>query len=347
MIDSIGAIDLFCGLGGLSLGLKRAGIDVLSGIDVDNRCEKYYRELVGAPFLQQDIRDVSSNAIASIFQDHRFRVLLACAPCQPFSGYSTRTQSRDLRWDLLTDVARIIRESRPDVVSVENVDRLQHMEVWQNFLSHLAKAGYSTSWKVLDCADYGVPQHRNRLVMLASRFGQIELPPVRTRNAFVSVRQAIGHLDAIPNGATNPTDPMHVARSLTAVNLSRIKHSRPAGTWRDWPNELRVACHTRTTGRTYPSVYGRMAWEAPSPTITTQFYGYGNGRFGHPDQDRALSLREGLLLQTFPETLQMISKDGQPNFNLVGRLIGNAVPPALGQAIGETIANHLSIVTRK
>ncbi len=136
-------------------------------------------------------------------------------------------------------------------------------------------------------------------------------------------------------------DPLHQARQLSPLNLKRIRASRPGGTWRDWDKSLRAACHRRKSGKTYPSVYGRMTWDNPSPTITTQYYGFGNGRFGHPDQDRAISLREGAILQSFPKTYQFVPK-GVPIYqNIIGRLIGNAVPVNLGSAIGKSIVLHV------
>ncbi len=116
---------------------------------------------------------------------------------------------------------------------------------------------------------------------------------------------------------------------------------RPDGTWRDWPEELVTECHRRETGRGYASVYGRMAWDRPSPTITTQFYGFGNGRFGHPEQDRAISLREGAILQSFPKDYVFIRPIDEIHFTRIGRLIGNAVPFALARAIARSIRAHL------
>ncbi|MEK7357168.1 MAG: DNA cytosine methyltransferase, partial [Bdellovibrionota bacterium] len=123
---------------------------------------------------------------------------------------------------------------------------------------------------------------------------------------------------------------------------TRIQHSKPGGSWRDWPDELIAKCHRKKKGRTYPSVYGRMKWDAPSPTITTQFYGFGNGRFGHPEQNRAISLREGSILQTFPRDYVFVKPGDEYRFKVIGRLIGNAVPVRLGEVIGNTIKLHLS-----
>jgi DNA (cytosine-5)-methyltransferase 1 len=138
---------------------------------------------------------------------------------------------------------------------------------------------------------------------------------------------------------------MHSASSLSPLNLARIRASRPGGTWRDWPTRLLAACHRRKTGATYPSVYGRMEWGRPAPTITTQCFGYGNGRFGHPEQDRAISLREAAMLQTFPADYRFTPEGGAIKFNKMGRLIGNAVPVRLGEVVAKTLVAHVKVYT--
>jgi DNA (cytosine-5)-methyltransferase 1 len=149
------------------------------------------------------------------------------------------------------------------------------------------------------------------------------------------------HLSPLAAGEVCPDDPLHRASELSPLNLRRIRHSRPGGTWREWPRELVAECHKVNSGKTYPSVYGRMEWDKPAPTITTQFFGFGNGRFGHPEQDRAISLREGALLQSFPKTYQFVKPGGEYCFKTIGRLIGNAVPVRLGEVVGRTIRRHL------
>jgi DNA (cytosine-5)-methyltransferase 1 len=183
------------------------------------------------------------------------------------------------------------------------------------------------------------------LVLLASKFGDIGLDrldhmssPTRT------VRDEINGLPAIRAGEQHPNDPLHTACSLSDINMRRIKASKPGGTWRDWDPELLAACHQKSSGATYPSVYGRMEWDVPAPTMTTQCFGYGNGRFGHPDQDRAISLREAAMLQTFPRDYRFLDEGEKVRFNRLGRLIGNAVPVRLGEVIGETLKRHVEAV---
>jgi DNA (cytosine-5)-methyltransferase 1 len=127
--------------------------------------------------------------------------------------------------------------------------------------------------------------------------------------------------------------------------MERMRASKPGGTWRDWPSHLVAECHRKPTGKTYPGVYARMAWDEPSPTLTTQFYGFGNGRYGHPEQDRAISLREGAILQGFPKRYSFVKKGEPVHFKVLGRLIGNAVPVTLGRVIGKSVKAHLGMTT--
>lgn len=342
MRDIPEVIDIFCGAGGLSYGLKAAGLTVKAGIDVDPACRFPFVRNIKAPFHQQDVAKLPSSCVQSLFSKSATRVLAGCAPCQPFSGYTSNNAEKDDRWQLLLDFLRLARDIRPEIVTMENVPRLSHLSLWNRFVTELQELDYHVDWAVLDAADFGVPQARRRLVLLASRLGPIQIPQ-RSANKPKTVRDAIGKLPPINAGEASEADHLHATRALTDINLQRIQRSTEGGTWRDWPDHLRTACHRKKSGKTYPSVYGRMSWDAPSPTITTQFYGFGNGRFGHPTQDRALSLREGAILQSFPKTFAFVERGERINFRAVGRLIGNAVPPVLGKELGRTILQHVTL----
>ena len=168
------------------------------------------------------------------------------------------------------------------------------------------------------------------------------MPPTYSVNNYVTVAQSIGSLPPIEAGASPVDgDRLHQSCGLSALNLRRIRATPEGGGWQDWPKSLRLACHQRSSGKTYPSVYGRMKWDDLAPTITTQCYGLGNGRFGHPQQDRAISLREAALLQTFPADYQFAPEGAPILFKHIGRHIGNAVPVSLGTAIGLSIIEHV------
>lgn len=341
-VERIAAVDLFCGAGGLTHGLQLAGVPVVAGVDLDPACRYPYEANNGAQFIERDIHQLSAAELQALFGDARFTVLAGCAPCQPFSTYTQRYAGRgaDGRWGLLYEFSRLATATRPDVIAMENVPSLQRHAVFADFAAALERRGYWVRHAVVESWRYGVPQVRRRLVMLASRHGPLALvEPTHAQPR--TVRQVIGRMERLAAGEAARRDPVHVASRLSAQNLRRIRASSPGGTWREWPPELIADCHRADSGRTFGGVYGRMSWDAPAPTITTQCYGYGNGRFGHPSQDRAISLREAALLQSFPRRYAFVPEGEAVSIRVVGRLIGNAVPVALGRAVGASIRAHL------
>ena len=340
---SIRAADLFCGVGGLTYGLEAAGISVGLGIDIDPACKYPYSANNSADFLLKSVEDVTAAEISDVFDNAPFKLLAGCAPCQPFSTYSRgRSCPSDARWNLLTHFSRLVKDTRPHLVTMENVPRLRGERVFADFVDVLDGGGFDVFHALVNCADYGVPQQRKRLVLLASRLGSIRLVvPATSQGRHSTVRDAIGEMPPLEAGEACADDPLHQACELSPLNLKRIRASKPGGTWRDWNESLRAACHRKRSGKTFPGVYGRMTWDDPSPALTTQYYGFGNGRFGHPSQDRAISLREGAILQSFPKTYEFVPRGAPIHRNVVGRLIGNAVPVKLGAAIGESIVLHV------
>lgn len=339
-------IDLFCGAGGLTCGLQSTGIDVVAGVDVDARCRHPFEVNNDAEFLLEDVSELASGDLGGRFGSAEVRILAGCAPCQPFSTYSQRYETIGTpRWGLLYHFARLVRDLKPEIVAMENVPTVTKHQVYLDFADTLRKMDYTVWSEVVDCGMYGLPQSRRRTVLLASRIGPIQLTTASIR-ATRTVRSAIAEMPEIAAGETNKDDPLHVAASLSNLNLERIRASRPGGTWRDWPQDLVAACHRKSTGKTYPGVYGRMEWDKPSPTLTTQFFGFGNGRFGHPEQDRAISLREGAILQGFPRDYSFLPEGETIHFKTLGRLIGNAVPVTLGEIIGQSILDAIGLETR-
>lgn len=339
-------MDLFCGVGGLAHGLLKEGIRVYAGIDLDPNCEYPFESNNRCPFFQQDVSRLSGLEVASFFPVNHIKVLVGCAPCQPFSTYTQgkkRKKKRKLqRWGLLSALGRIIRDADPDIVSMENVPQLRKQTTFKRFVTRLSSLGYYVTYTDVRCWTYGVPQSRTRLVLFASKYGPIRLlPPTHNPKRYRTVRQAIGSLEPLIAGGISSTDRLHRASALSSRNLRRIKASKPGGTWRDWTEDLVADCHKAESGVTYPGVYGRMMWNSPAPTVTTQCHGFGNGRFGHPKQNRAISLREAALLQTFPRRYRFVAPKKPVTFHHMGRLIGNAVPVRLGQIIGRSILRHL------
>lgn len=340
----IKVIDLFCGIGGLTYGIEKAGFNVIAGIDFDSTCKNTYEKNTHSEFIESDIRKISSEFIEKKWDGADVKILMGCAPCQPFSNHQKDKKNRKNHkdWNLLYEFSRLINETFPDVVSMENVPSLQHEEVFNEFVDNLKNNNYYVTYRIINAADYGVPQRRRRLLLLASKIGDIDFISPTHVNQVVTVEDVIKKLPTISAGEQAESDPLHRAANLKDINLKRIRFSTPGGTWKDWPEDLILECHKKESGSSYKAVYGRMEWNKVAPTITTQFYSYGTGRFGHPDQDRAITLREGALLQSFPSTYNFIFDD--TSFVSIARHIGNAVPPRLGEVIGESIKEHLKLL---
>jgi DNA (cytosine-5)-methyltransferase 1 len=269
-------------------------------------------------------------------------MLAGCAPCQPFSMHRRgQDTSSEEQWSLLTEFGRLVKETEPELVTMENVPRIVSARVFRDFVDLLVNHDYHVDYRSCNGVDYGLPQRRSRLVLLASRLGSVEIAPHRARGESPrTVRDEIAELPPLRAGEADPHDPLHRARRLSDINLKRIKASTPGGTWEQWPAKLRAPCHRKASGATFRNVYARMEWDKPAPTITTLAHNFGTGRFGHPEQDRAISLREAAMLQGFPSTYRFVPPKDPARFGHLGRLIGNAVPPPLAKAVGETLVKH-------
>jgi DNA (cytosine-5-)-methyltransferase len=331
----IEAVDLFCGAGGLTAGLRQADIVVKAGYDIEASCAfAYEHNNKGAKFIAKDVQELSADEVMAHYSKGSVRLLAGCAPCQPFSTYNQGRDTRqDEKWPLLYAFARLIKEVQPELVTMENVPDVTKHQVYHDFVRELAEQGYEIWANKVNCADYGVPQMRHRHVLLASKIGKVKLLPP-SHNKPITVRDTIFRLPKLTAGEQHTQDRLHRCAKLSDLNLQRIRASKAGGTWRDWPEKLRLKCHQKSSGQTYGSVYGRMEWDKPAPTMTTLCIGLGNGRFGHPEQDRAISLREAALFQTFPLDYQFTEPSHIENIRAIAKMIGNAVPVRLGQIIG-------------
>ena len=346
LAKNIHAVDLFCGIGGLTYGLRKAGIEVKAGVDNDWSCKNsYVKNNRGVDFIFDDVKKINAGSISTYYNNADIKVLVGCAPCQPFSSHTNKNRSRSYTnksddCSLLLEFFRIVKKCRPDIISIENVVGLKKHDVFNIFLNYLKKMGYRTSVKIVSCPEYGIPQTRKRLVLLASMFGEIELiPPThKSKSDWPTVECFIKGMPSLKHGTQSKTDSCHLSLKLNGRNIERIKQSKPGGSWSDWDKGLVSDCHKKSY---YPAPYGRMRWDRPAPTITTQFCYYSTGRFGHPSQNRAISLREGALLQTFPPTYQFQNKVSPLTPRQIARHIGNAVPVKLGEVIGHSIRRHI------
>ena len=347
-VSVIDVADFFCGCGGTSAGMRNAGMHIVAGIDNDSEAgasfEKNFPEAV---FVFQDIRLLQPYDLYPLFPRARYRPLLfsACAPCQPFTKQRTKKYSRDNRVSLLDEFHRFVQVFRPEYIFIENVAGLQHLNADEGPLGRfndlLDQLKYTKASGVLRAQDYGVPQYRQRFVLLASLLGKFEWPPRATHGPgtgnchFETVWNSIGNLPAIAAGEEDGTILNHRAANLSALNLKRIALTPPGGGRRHWPEELRLPCHEGHTG--HSDVYGRLHKDRPASALTTRCISLSNGRYGHPTQDRAISVREAARLQTFKDVFEF-----EGTMTSMARQIGNAVPVKFAQEFGNHIWQHYS-----
>lgn len=339
--------DFFSGCGGTSAGLQRAGMTPVMAVDFDREAAATYKaNFPGAQVFCEDIRRISSADIEQLFERERTLPVIfsACAPCQPFSRQNRQKQAADGRITLLSELQRFIDRFRPEVLFIENVPGLKdageeaQMRPFASLLRQLDDLGYQYDCRILRAMDYGVPQSRRRLILIASNFGPISLPPPTHGpglEPYVTVRQAIGSYPALAAGEADQTFANHRAAQLSPLNLDRIRASKQGEGRANWHEDLRLRCHGDQ--KIFTDVYARMWWDRPAPALTTRCISISNGRFGHPDQDRAISVREAAALQTFDD--EFVFKG---SLNGMARQIGNAVPVRLAEIVGRTIAQHLN-----
>ncbi len=338
-------IDFFCGAGGMTFGLSQAGIDVLAGIDNDTSCKETYEiNNPGSKFIEVDIHDLSEEQLAEltgIEKNDASLIFIGCSPCQYWTKINTDKNKAKQTKNLLGEFQRFVAYFRPGYVVIENVPGLftnKKENVLSDFLTFLDNERYSYDHDLIDAYHYGVPQTRKRYLLMASRIArEITLPEEETDDSLI-VRNFIGThngFDQIEAGTRDDTDFIHTTAALSEKNKRRLSLTpKDGGTricWKD-DQELQIPAY-EGKDNLFRNVYGRIFWDKPGPTITTKFHSLSNGRFGHPDEDRALSLREGATLQTFPETYKFKAQ----GILAKARHIGNAVPPELAKRIGNTI----------
>lgn len=346
----IKVFDFFCGCGGTSAGFERAGLEIAVGIDRDpDAAATFRRNFPEATLLLADIGSLSTSALGPLVPPSPRAPLLfaGCAPCQPFSKQNrARGEVDDARRPLLLDFLRFIEYFLPELVFVENVPGLQRAggAPFAAFIAKLSELGYFHQVGRVDAARYGVPQRRLRLVMVASRLGPIDIPkPTHgrgTRRRLRTVRDAIAHLPPVVAGETHNRIANHQAANLSELNLERVRATPVGGGRLDWPGRLQLHCHSSGhAGHT--DVYGRLGWDEPASCLTTRCISLSNGRFGHPVQHRALTVREAACLQTFPRGFRF-----EGSLQSTARQVGNAVPVKLSEAFGLAFAEHVAYVGR-
>ena len=333
----ISVYDFFSGCGGASQGFLDAGLNIRLGIDYDHDAAETFRyNFSKADFIERDIRLVSPYDIERHINKSNKNLFCGCAPCQPFSKQNNHKSENDCRINLLKEFSRFIKHFLPDFIFVENVPGIQKITFksspLEQFVNDLKKYGYKKPQiRVVSAADYGVPQPRKRLILLAALHHDVCWPKpthgILSKNPYSTVGDWIKGLPPLNAGEMDKADPDHISAKLSKINLERIKATPEGGGRMDWPDELKLACHANHTGHT--DVYGRLSFNQMSSTLTTKCLSYSNGRYGHPIDDRGLSLREAAMLQTFPKTFKFSGP-----LTSRARQVGNAVPPLLAFHIG-------------
>jgi DNA (cytosine-5)-methyltransferase 1 len=338
--------DFFCGCGGTSAGLRAAGMCIVFGLDNDSEASATYRlNFPEAIFIEQNIASVTTNEMVDAIGTGDGPLLIsACAPCQPYSTFAS-AKREDPRRRLLLKLIPILKRLNPEFVLVENVPGLRSQSApagtFNRFKKTLDLLGYNVASGIVDCQNYGIPQRRRRLLIMASRLGPISLPvPSHGRGSELlpisTVAQWIGDLPPVNAGQKHPDIPNHLASGLTELNLRRLRATPEGGGRADWPEDLQLTCHIDHRG--HSDVYGRMRFDMPAPALTTKCTSISNGRFGHPTQDRPITVREAASLQTFPRDFRFVG-----GIKSATRQVGNAVPVLLAQRVGDVFVEHLKI----
>ena len=350
----IAVFDFFCGCGGTSRGFQQAGMDIALALDIDADSKNTFtRNFPETIFCDKSISKVSESDLRPALDEHqdRLKLFCGCAPCQPFTKQYTEARKYDTRRSLLSQFGRVIEGHLPDFVFVENVPGLQKVSKnkrgpFPAFKELLTRLGYEMDFSVVAAQDYGAPQLRRRFVLLASRHGKIKIPEpthgTDSTNPFRTVRDAISDLPPIGAGEEYVSDGIrnHRTAALSAVNLRRIEITPPNGGGRkDWPESMWPQCYKRRLDGSIHSghtdCYGRLWWDKPATGLTTRCISFSNGRFGHPEQNRAISLREAARLQGFDDNFEFTG-----TLNSMAKQVGNAVPVDLANAMGVNFVNH-------
>jgi len=346
-VTPLKAIDFFCGGGGMTYGLRKAGIQVIAGIDYDNDCkETYLANNPDSVFIHSDINTLKCcdlEEILDIKKNDNNMIFVGCSPCQYYSIIRSDKTKSAVSKDLLLQFKRFVEYFKPGYILVENVPGIisNKDSVLPEFFKFLDNAGYNNrEWRIVNMMYHGIPQSRKRFSLIATRIHEaISLP--KEEKKIITVRDVLGEENGfakIEAGNIDKTDFFHTTANLSELNLKRLKKTPKNGgtrlAWKD-DHELQLKCYI-SKNNCFRDVYGRLSWDKPSSTITTHFYKTSNGRFSHPEEDRALSIREGATLQTFPKTYKFKTS----SIIKAAKIIGNAVPPKYAHKLGLVIVGH-------
>lgn len=346
------AVDFFCGGGGMSYGMKMAGVQVLAGIDYDENCkETYEANIEGAEFIKADVFKLKEKELKEklhLKKKDDNLILIGCSPCQFWSIINTDKKKSSESKSLLIEFRRFVEFLKPGFVVVENVPgvlRQKEESGLAGFIEWLEKEKYKVHFAVHNVSDYGVPQSRKRFTLVANRVTEKAIFPSKLKTPAITVAEVLGEKNGfskIEHGHKDETDFLHTVQKVGPINLERLQYIKKDGGNRfgfAHIEHLQLKCFIGRDN-SFKDTYGRLWWNRPSPTITTKFYSISNGRFIHPEEDRPLSLREGATLQSFPKTFKFYGN----SIANVARLIGNAVPPEYAKHIGLAIKEQSNAV---
>ena len=353
--ERLTAVDLFCGAGGLSLGLRNAGYDVIAGVEINKEIGKTYASNhPNTKLIADDIRNVKGDDLIALSNMRGIDLVAGCPPCQGFSSLTSKYKKEDARNSLILEMARLIEEIRPKMIMLENVPGIMNRgkSLLDQFISRIENMGYMVNHDVLQMADYGVPQSRRRFVLLAGLGFKINFP-IKTHsqnnddeekplNRWITLGDVIGGMkkpvtlsNAMKNGGPQKYN-WHVVSELKDISIKRIRALSPGSNRFELPSELRPECHKRSK-RGFSNVYGRLSWDQTCPTITSGVTTPAMGRFGHPDQLRTLSIREAAIIQTFPKSYRF-----KTNYMKTAReIVGNGLPPRFAKLAAKACSNAL------
>lgn len=351
--NQLKAVDFFCGGGGMSYGMQEAGIKVLAGIDFEPNCKKTYESnLKNAKFILADVFELKEQNLENdlnIKKNDDNLILIGCSPCQFWSIINTDKSKSSKSANLLVEFERFVKYFNPGYVVVENVPgvlRKKNESGLDTFINWLENNNYKVHFEVHNVSDYGVPQSRKRFTLVANRITNEKIFPIKSENKKLTVKDVLGENNGfakINDGHIDLSDFKHTVPTISEINKRRLmKVEKDGGNRLGFANdvELQLKCFIGKDS-SFKDTFGRLWWDRPSPTITTKFFSVSNGRFVHPEEDRALSLREGATLQSFPKDYKFYGT----STSSIARLIGNAVPPQYAKCIGEAIIkNHQNAI---
>lgn len=342
------AVDFFCGGGGMSYGMEKAGINVLAGIDLEPSCKETYESNIKGEFIQADVFDLKEFELEkklNLKKHDDDLILIGCSPCQFWSIINTDKSKSKKSKNLLKEFKRFVQYFIPGYVVIENVPgvlRKKQESGLEDFIDWLEDNDYKVYYDVHNVNDYGVPQSRKRFILIANRVTRRIIEPLKKEGKKPVLVDFIGEHNGFPKvkaGYKDESKFMHTVAGLNETNIERLKKTtKNGGSRTSYMKDKKLApkCHYNNADN-FKDTYGRLSWNKPSTTITTKFFSISNGRFAHPEENRALSLREGAVLQTFPKTYKFHGT----SIGSIARIIGNAVPPVYAERIGKGIINSI------